>query len=101
MTDNQIQYSLNAKKSIKLCQHMVRLIESVEFHKDMLNVAGVENAEYELSQIKNELDAIWSDQVDLFFAIKYERERLKTKVFMESIRVQPGKSLKHHSKTTI
>lgn len=86
MTDYQIQYQINSKRSKSLCLKLERLIEDADFHEKELNIYSREVCVYEICEIKLQLDKIWDQQCDLFFKIRDEAHDYKTKVFMESIR---------------
>lgn len=87
MTNDQLQYQMNCKTSKSLCLRMERLREDADYFEKALNYNSLEIAVFELELIKQTLDAIWNDQVDLFFKIQSEHSKLKIDVFMESIRV--------------
>jgi hypothetical protein len=92
MTDNQLQYSYNAKQSKILCLQLERLLEDADFNEKCLNVHSHEICIYQIKEIEAELDKIWDEQVDLFFKIQLEHSKHKTEVFMESIRPNFKKS---------
>lgn len=97
MTDNQLQYADNAKRSRDLVQYMERLIELADFEEKMLNVHSREVTLHKISEIKHELEGIWTLQVDLFFIIRDEYKQMQRRVFAESIRPPVGKALTKRS----
>lgn len=86
MTNNQLLYSINTKKSKVLCLRMERLIEDADYFEKSLDVYRREMTVYELWEVKLELESIWDAQIDLFYKIQAEHTKQKTDVFMESIR---------------
>ncbi len=98
MTNNQLQYNLNAKRCRRLGQMLEHYIEWADFNEKELNAYSHEIAEYEVQQIREELDSLYDDQVELFFAIRDEFTRIKKQIFVETIRPVKGITTKVSSK---
>lgn len=93
MTNNQLLYQINTKRSKSLCLRLERLIEDADYHEKELNIYSREVCVYEICEIKLALDVIWDAQIDLFFKIRNDAHDYKNKVFMESIRVPKSRNV--------
>ena len=67
MNNTQIQYAINAQKSRAVSFYLERLYEEAAYHKEKLNVHSYEITQFKIKETKEELDALWDSQVDLYF----------------------------------
>lgn len=70
MTKNQLKYNFNARRSIALTEKLEKLTEEMYFYDKYSNHAIRDHILLDLAQIRDELNAIWTEQVDLFYKIR-------------------------------
>lgn len=101
MTDNQLQYNFNAKRSRGLCAEMERLMEFADYMDKLFNYDSREVAITRVLEIKIELDQLWDIQIKLFYEIQDEfkegqRTAVMDKMSLPSRRSANNPSSKHY-----
>lgn len=86
MSDNQLQYRINSKCSIAMCNELEQLVEYADYCEKMLNYHSLEITVLRYNQVKLELDVIWDEQVDLFFKIQDEYKDNKKAAVLASLK---------------
>lgn len=77
MTDLQLLYNLNAKRSRELCRELEDLLEKADVYEKLLQYEIAQVARFRIDDIRNELNSIWDQQVDLFQQIIDEYKAAK------------------------
>lgn len=76
MTENQLAYQLNCRRSKALCLLMEQLVQQADYEEKMMNYYSRELTVNEFNGIRLQLDELWDRQIDLFFEIQDEYKML-------------------------
>lgn len=94
LTENQIRYRINAKRSRALSADMEKLIEDADVYEKLSHFESMEQNYYKIDSIKKQLDAIWDEQVELFFIVIEESQDKKRRQ-MAGLLLSPFRLMKN------